>query len=341
MANAQQRKQAIAKASAEVRSRRSGFTRRTQQQFDLSSFRKEVEARATAAREKAGRASRRGWADEELLEDAVADALQGVLALLPAEEETETPTQEVERFVISTGTNGVCRPAPDGAFVKFEDHQRLLRAEEEKRLEIGGKFEELCDQRWEEGCDWCEERRLDAVAGKEAAESQLEEVAQELEARVEAAEELRGKAHRDRDAVGAAIHAEAATANREALKLLRDKGTEQGGGCRSGEKVQVRPGTAGAAAGEHHCEVCELGQELADARRELQEIEARLGDSGVAIEGGPGLLDQALAALDEIASRPTSQRNPDGDDQAAEAMALLAREHAGRIRGLQGERGEG
>jgi hypothetical protein len=43
-------------------------------------------------------------------------------------------------------------------------------------------------------------------------------------------------------------------------------------------------------------------------------------------------LAQALAALDEIAARPTSERNPDGDEQAAETMALLARERAEGIR---------
>lgn len=40
-----------------------------------------------------------------------------------------------------------------------------------------------------------------------------------------------------------------------------------------------------------------------------------------------------LTALDEIAAHPTTERNPDGVDQAAETMALLAREHAERIRG--------
>jgi hypothetical protein len=43
-------------------------------------------------------------------------------------------------------------------------------------------------------------------------------------------------------------------------------------------------------------------------------------------------LSKALAALDEIAARPTVELNPDGKDQAAEAMALLAREYAQRIR---------
>jgi hypothetical protein len=41
---------------------------------------------------------------------------------------------------------------------------------------------------------------------------------------------------------------------------------------------------------------------------------------------------QALAALDEIANHPTAQRNPDGDEQAAASMALVAREHAERLR---------
>lgn len=52
----------------------------------------------------------------------------------------------------------------------------------------------------------------------------------------------------------------------------------------------------------------------------------------------PEGLDQALAALDEIAAHPTSERNPDGDEQAAETMALLAREHADRIRRETGGR---
>jgi hypothetical protein len=35
---------------------------------------------------------------------------------------------------------------------------------------------------------------------------------------------------------------------------------------------------------------------------------------------------QAVAGLTEIANRPTSERNPDGDEQAAHTMQLIARE---------------
>jgi len=47
-----------------------------------------------------------------------------------------------------------------------------------------------------------------------------------------------------------------------------------------------------------------------------------------------GLTEEAIEALEEVADRPTKERNPDGHDQAAESMALLAAEHAKRFRFL-------
>lgn len=64
------------------------------------------------------------------------------------------------------------------------------------------------------------------------------------------------------------------------------------------------------------------------------------GDGAISSLGDSSRLSQALAALDEIAARPTSERNPDGVEQAAETMALLAGEHAKRVRAMSGG-GEG
>lgn len=52
-------------------------------------------------------------------------------------------------------------------------------------------------------------------------------------------------------------------------------------------------------------------------------------DAGT-IQGGitdlADLADRYREALEEIARRPTVERNPDGDDQAAATMQLIARE---------------
>jgi hypothetical protein len=47
-------------------------------------------------------------------------------------------------------------------------------------------------------------------------------------------------------------------------------------------------------------------------------------------------LNVAYAALREIAERPTVERNPDGVDQAAATMQLIAREAIHRISELDG-----
>jgi len=46
-----------------------------------------------------------------------------------------------------------------------------------------------------------------------------------------------------------------------------------------------------------------------------------------------GDLAEATEALREIATRPTVERNPDGDDQAAHTMQLIAREALAQIEG--------
>ena len=60
----------------------------TQQQFDLSSFRKEVEERQRREREAFLQAERRGCDEDEAFHDGRLATFTEVLALLPAEEET-------------------------------------------------------------------------------------------------------------------------------------------------------------------------------------------------------------------------------------------------------------
>ncbi len=156
----------------------------------------------------------------------------------------ETPTQEVERFVISTGTNGVCRPAPDGAFVKFEDHQRLLRAVEEERnrlhkalaeghgVEDGGIWEDRAkaaeSQLEKKNTDWEEAARL-ALRRKSVIEGVEEDLERENENKVGARDARRSDTSDFGKATIARLDGEA-YGLRLALQLLRDKGTEQGGG---------------------------------------------------------------------------------------------------------------
>jgi hypothetical protein len=58
---------------------------------------------------------------------------------------------------------------------------------------------------------------------------------------------------------------------------------------------------------------------------------------GYRVEGPFVPVDQlrAVEALREIATRPTVERNPDGDDQAAHTMQLIAREALDRLGGGQ------
>lgn len=65
---------------------------------------------------------------------------------------------------------------------------------------------------------------------------------------------------------------------------------------------------------------------------QLKEVESKKNKAIEMVGSLSAKLLKALAALDEIAARPTSERNPDGDEQAAHTMALLAKEHAARIR---------
>jgi len=80
----------------------------------------------------------------------------------------------------------------------------------------------------------------------------------------------------------------------------------------------------------------QVARELARGTIELADVGVNLFQLGYEVcraqEANDDWLQEALEALDEIAARPTSQRNPDGDEQAAHTMALLAREHAKRIR---------
>lgn len=75
-----------------------------------------------------------------------------------------------------------------------------------------------------------------------------------------------------------------------------------------------------------------LWKEIAALRRSLGEERTTLGIYAEYIYRVTLERDRALAALDEIAARPTSELNPDGVDQAASTLALLAREHAKKIR---------
>lgn len=157
----------------------------------------------------------------------------------------EAPTQEVERFEVEL-SSGDCpvatmEPCLDGEYVSLEDHQRLLRAVEEEREEWRGKAERyLCE--WRNRHADAEDNRHDrdeAEAVKEmwrlrslVAESQLEEVAQELERRADQRE--RNEALLQAQGAGRAKAREynggKASAYREAAQLLRDKGSDQGGG---------------------------------------------------------------------------------------------------------------
>lgn len=60
----------------------------TQQHFDLSSFRKELKRRRDAAEDRMYREARSGNTEQECLAEGEKRALEDVLALLPAEEET-------------------------------------------------------------------------------------------------------------------------------------------------------------------------------------------------------------------------------------------------------------
>jgi hypothetical protein len=58
---------------------------------------------------------------------------------------------------------------------------------------------------------------------------------------------------------------------------------------------------------------------------------SRCGTEFVPTDTLRGTVDVYKRALREIASRPTVERNPDGDDQAAWSMQLIAREALGEV----------
>lgn len=144
---------------------------------------------------------------------------------MPPDSPNPSPTQEVERYqpVVVPVTQKVgdpynasgVIPAPSGEFVLFADHQQLLQAEVEKREEVEEEARDLgarllvAASKHQAAVEDKEEAQRLAIGRKRV----IEEVEDELEERVED--------HR--------YHPQTLNAYGFALKLLRDKGTEQGG----------------------------------------------------------------------------------------------------------------
>lgn len=162
---------------------------------------------------------------------------------------------EVERFMGPISSS--LQPEADGCWVRYEDHQRHLQAEVEKREEVEGALTDL-------QCEQAKERL--------AAESKLSSVVEEVEKLIGAEAEFYEKARRAKDRDGQVVHGVARDSLLEVRKLLRDKGTEPCKHC--GET----PG--------HRCN-CPVY--LAEVRPDLLE------DPPVAIEGDPGLEEGEVA----------------------------------------------
>jgi hypothetical protein len=198
-----------------------------------------------------------------------------------------SPTQEVEtrtlyicdRGHVDTSTlRGVCWQCFPGGrgghptqqaveHVTLEDHQRLLQAEVERREEVEAQL--ITAEMRVEGLDVM---RANLNRQKEAAESKLSSVVEELERRQERAEAVEAKGRMGGWMLGNAYGLG------EAIVLLRDKGTEQGGDG---------SGVGAGTCGDRH----EVSPE-----RETGVVHPSAGtsasvDSGVAIESDSGLED--------------------------------------------------
>lgn len=261
---------------------------------------------------------------------------------------SETPTQEVERFryahealvPMAKGT----KPLPDD-LIRFEDHQRLLRAEEEKAetFREAWKLRQAQLQAEVEKREEAEQDRRDAYlystahmqemeGALRAAESKLEEVTQELERKasekVNARDESRGDGSPHGLKKTARLDGEA-YGLRAAAQLLRDKGTDPGldmedfsPGSWDSDKPAISPqneaadGTGGRQAFEGEWNYTFVARDLDDASAQWDKLDDYAESLGFNGEGGSvhRLTDDEL-----IPDSPT----------------------ANKLHGLQGERGEG
>jgi len=164
---------------------------------------------------------------------------------MPPDSPNPSPTQGLKPF----GVPGY------GELVRFEDHQRLLQAEVEKREEVEEEARDL-----------------------EAASIQRGDRVIELERRwVDVRQELK------RCANNARIPVHAQNAYLAAAKLLRDKGTEQvQTNSKSVQDLEQGGGDSGVGAGDGTCAGVSLGLPRQGASRSPSV------DSGVAIEGDEG-----------------------------------------------------
>lgn len=198
---------------------------------------------------------------------------------MPPDFPNPSPTQEVQRFEVSEPYH---RAAQDGKWVRYEDHQRLLQAEVEKREEVedhAGDLEAASIQRGDRVIE-LERRLVNLRRGKEAAESKLSSVVEELE-ELAATKLMRRDCTAASNETGLRTRARLmgeALGHRAAAQLLRDKGTEQGGG------------DSGVGA----------GNEYGAAQSPRSHGVGAAGvDSGVAIEGDPRPSDSGVGGTSD------------------------------------------
>jgi hypothetical protein len=162
--------------------------------------------------------------------------------------------EAIERFMGPISSS--LQPEADGCWVRYEDHQRLLQAVEKERDRLRRVNEQPLAAHEQ------------LVREKEVAESKLSSVVEDKEEAQRLAIKRKRVIEETEDELEARVEGEVIvyTTNRQgatdALELLRDKGTEQGGGCEHGNTF-----------------------DCPDCRLDVLE----LMDEGVAIEGDPGL----------------------------------------------------